>query len=283
MPKCIVCATISFGLVAIPVKVFTAASSEQISFNTISPKGNRVEQQYVDKVTGDVVEREECSKGYEHTKGMFALFTAEELKSLEAKRSQVMEIKEFVPLDTVDLLQVEKSYYLGPDKGGDKGYRLLSKVLEKTGQVAVATYSARGKEQLILIRPYEEGLVLHQMFYENEVRDFAEVLDTCAEYEPSGAEVALAERLIQQLATPTFVPGKYKDGYAERVKAAVDEKLTGQKVVPVGDTTGGGPLMDIFDALRQSLAASTDVKPAAKKATAKTKIQGSPKSKATHA
>lgn len=254
MARCIVCAVISFGLVQIPIKLFTAAASEQISFNMISPDGNRVEQQYVDKVTGEVVPRDKCDKGYEHSKGQFVVFTADEMKALEAERSQLMEIKEFVPLETVDLLQVEKSYYLGPDLGGDKGYVLLTKVLEKSGQVAVATYNARGKEQLVLIRPYNGGLVLHQMFYANEVRDFDEILETCAAYEPTPAEVELAGRLIDQLANPVFVADKYEDGYAQRVKAAVDKKLAGKAVVAVGDAPNGKPLVDIFEALRLSLA-----------------------------
>ena len=142
--------TISFGLVAIPIKLYTAASSEQVRFNMLHSKcGGRVKQQYICPVDNEVVERDATVKGYEYTRGQFVRFTDEEIKALEAERSNSVEITEFVPLASVDFVQVEKSYYLGPDKGGDKPYQLLGECMRKKGVVAVGRWASRGKEQLV--------------------------------------------------------------------------------------------------------------------------------------
>ncbi|MEO8183418.1 MAG: Ku protein, partial [Deltaproteobacteria bacterium] len=176
-------ATISFGLVAIPVKLFTATSSQQVSFNMLEPQTkSRVQQQYILPATGEVVNLGTLVKGYEYAKGQYVVFDDAELKALEAERSNSIDIVEFVPLSSVDLLSVEKSYYLGPDKGGDKAYHLLTEAMTHTKKVAVGRWAARGKEQLVLIRPYKTGLILHQMFYANEVRAFDEV-DTGATFD----------------------------------------------------------------------------------------------------
>jgi len=167
--------TISFGLVSIPVKLYTAASSEQVSFNMLHKKcTGRVKQQYFCPTDNEIVERTDMVKGYEYARNQYVVFTEEELKALEAERSSNLEITEFVALESVDLVHVEKSYYLGPDKGGDKAYRLLSESMTKTGRAAVGRWSARGKEQLVLIRAYgQDGLILHQLYYANEVRSFS--------------------------------------------------------------------------------------------------------------
>src|SRR6185503_19457222 len=154
-------ATISFGLVSIPVKLFTSASSEQIRFNMLHKKcGGRLKQQMVCPTDNEVVPREETTRGYEYSRGQYVTFTEDELKALEAERTGAIEIVEFVPLDSVDFVQVEKSYFLGPDKSGDKAYQLLSQSMQSTQKVAVGRWAARGKEQLVLIRPYgNEGLL----------------------------------------------------------------------------------------------------------------------------
>src|SRR3989304_2130269 len=170
MPRATASGTVSFGLVSIPCKFYTACSSESVQFKMITPKGNKVKQKIFDAVTDEEVERNACLKGYEHVKDQFVTFTSEELEALESERNNLIDINEFVPLASVDLLAVEKSYYLGADKGGDKGYLLLAKTLETTGKVAVGRWDARGKEQLVILRPYNGGLLLHQMFYTNEVR-----------------------------------------------------------------------------------------------------------------
>jgi DNA end-binding protein Ku len=245
-------ATISFGLVAIPVKLFTATSSQQVHFNMLHPETKtRVQQQYITPATGDVVSRSSLVKGYEYARGQFVVFTEAELKGLEAERSNSLDIVEFVPLASVDLLQVEKTYYLGPDKGGDKAYRLLTESMLRTNKVAVGRWAARGKEQLVLIRPYKSGLLLHQMFYANEVRSFEEV-DTGATYQFKDIELNLAEKLIAELSTDAFVPERYKDEYAARVLAAVEQKVAGEQV-HVAQEVPRAQVIDLFEALKQSL------------------------------
>lgn len=245
-------ATISFGLVAIPVKLYTATSSQQVHFNMLHPETKtRVQQQYITPATGEVVERGSLVRGYEYARGQFVVFTDEELKALEAERSNSVDIVEFVPLATVDLLSVEKTYYLGPDKGGDKAYRLLTEAMQRTQKVAVGRWAARGKEQLVLLRPYKTGLLLHQMFYANEVRSFEEV-DTGATYQFKDVELNLAENLIAQLSQDAFDPSRYKDEYASRVLAAVDQKVAGEQI-HVAQEVPKAQVIDLFEALKQSL------------------------------
>src|SRR6478736_1446543 len=156
---------ISFGLVSIPVKLYTAASSEQVRFNMLdSRNGMRVKQQYYSPADNKVLDKNEIIKGFEYARDQYVTFTDEELKALEADRSNHIEIVEFVPLSTFDFVQIEKTYYLGADKGGDKAYRLLGESMERKGKVAVGRWAARGKEQLVVIRPYKDGLIFHQMF-----------------------------------------------------------------------------------------------------------------------
>ena len=245
-------ATISFGLVAIPVKLYTATSSQQVHFNMLHPETKtRVQQQYITPATGEVVDRGTLVKGYEYAKGQYVVFTDEELKALEAERSNSVDILEFVPLSSVDLLSVEKTYYLGPDKGGDKAYRLLTESMKRTQKVAVGRWAARGKEQLVLLRPYKDGLVLHQMFYANEVRAFDEV-ETGATFQFKDVELNLAENLIAQLSHDAFDPSRYKDEYATRVLEAVDQKVAGQQI-HVAQEVPKAQVIDLFEALKQSL------------------------------
>jgi DNA end-binding protein Ku len=244
---------ISFGLVSIPVKLYTAASSEQVRFNMLDSRhGVRIKQQYYSPVDNKVLDKEEIIKGYEYARDQFVTFSDEELKALEADRSNHMEIIEFVPISTFDFVQIEKTYYLGADKGGDKAYRLLSEAMTAKGKVAVGTWAARGKEQLVLIRPYKDGLILHQLYYANEVRAFDEANDT-ATFEFSDKERDLAERLVDQLSTDEFEPEKYKDDYADRVRAAVEQKVAGKEVV-VSAEAPRAQIIDLFEALKKSIA-----------------------------
>lgn len=247
--------TISFGLVSIPIKLFTATSSHQVHFNMLDKEtGSRVKQQYILPGSGKVVERKEMVKGYEFAKGQYVVFEEDELKKLEAPRSSSMDILEFVPLSSVDLIQVEKTYYLGPDKGGDKAYRLLAQAMTESGKVAVGRWAAKGKEQLILIRPYKDGLMLHQMFYADEVRSFDDV-DRGATFEFKDAERELARKLIDELSTEAFQPEKYHDEFVDRVRAAVEQKTAGQEVRLVQEVPRA-QIIDLFEALKQSLSAA---------------------------
>ena len=198
--------TISFGLVTIPVKLYSATQpSAGVSFNLLHAKdGSRLKQQYVCAKDGEKVERDEMVKGYEFAKDQYVTFTAEELKVLEETASQAIEIAEFVPAEKVDPIYFDKAYYLGPDKGGDKAYRLLSEALRRSGKAALARYAARGKQYLVLIRPVEGRLVMQQLLYQDEVRSFAEV--PVADVDLKEPELQLALRLIEQTASTEFNP-----------------------------------------------------------------------------
>jgi DNA end-binding protein Ku len=245
-------ATISFGLVSIPVKVYsTTESSGQISFNMLHQCGSRVKQQYWCPVDERVVDREEIVKGYEFAKGKYVTFTNDELKALEAEASQMIEIREFLPLAQVDPLHFERAYYLGPDKGGDKPYTLLSKAMEKTGRCAIASWAARGKQYLVLVRPFQNGLILEQLHYADELRSFDEVQRIDAAV--SDAELALAERLIEQIAVDEFEPQKYEDAVKKRLEQVIAQKVEGQEVTFVEAPEPQGKIIDLMEALRASL------------------------------
>lgn len=244
--------TISFGLVSIPVKFYTAASSEQVRFNMLhSECGGRIKQQLYCPVHDAVVSRGETIKGYEYSKGEYVKFTEDELKALESHRDSSINIVEFVPLDRFDFIQVEKSYYLGPDKGGDKAYRLLSQAMKEAKKVAVGLWAARGKEQLIVIRPYGDGLLFHQMYYADEVRSFEDV-DTGATFEFHEAEKNLAHQLIDQLSKKEFDVAKYEDSFRTRVLTAVEQKVAGQKL-QLAPEAPRAQIIDLVEALKQSL------------------------------
>jgi len=245
-------ATISFGLVSIPVKLYTTTeSSGQISFNMLHQCGSRVKQQYWCPVDKKVVDREEMVKGYEFAKGKYVTFTNEEIKALEAEATQMIEIREFLPLVQVDPLHFERAYYLGPDKGGDKPYALLSKAMEKTGRCAIASWAARGKQYLVLVRPFQNGLILEQLHYADELRSFDEVQRTDAAV--SDAELALAERLIEQIAVDKFEPQKYEDEVKKRLEQVIAQKVEGQEVTFVEAPEPQGKIIDLMEALRASL------------------------------
>ncbi|HEX9620673.1 MAG TPA: Ku protein [Polyangiaceae bacterium] len=251
--RAIASGTISFGLVSIPVKLFTAASSEQVRFNMLHEKcGGRLKMQYFCPVDDEVVPREATIKGYEYARGQFVKFEEEELKALEAERSNSIEIAEFVPLESVDFVFVERSYYLGPDKGGDKAYQLLGESMRTQNKVAVGQWAARGKEQLVLIRPYgKSGLIFHQLYYANEVRAFDEI-DTGATFKFTDVEHDLAQKLIEQLSSETFTPDKYHDSYNERVEGAVRQKVAGEEIT-VAPEAPKAQIIDLFEALKKSI------------------------------
>lgn len=244
--------TISFGLVSIPVKLFTAASSEQVRFNMLHKGcGSRLKQQMICATHGTVVSKEETVRGYEYQKGEYVVIDDEEYKALEAGRDSHISITEFVPLDAFDMIQVEKSYYLGPDKGGDKAYRLLAEAMRESNRVAVGSWAARGKEQLVVIRPYKDGLIFHQMYFADEVRAFDEI-DTGATYQFSDVERKLAHQLIDQLTEKKFDWTKYEDTYRKRVVDALERKISG-KQLELAPEAPRAQIIDLFEALKQSL------------------------------
>src|SRR3989441_3836035 len=209
--------TISFGLVSIPVKLYTAASAGGVSCNQLHTKcANRLRQQMFCPVDNEVVDRSQIVKGYEFQKDQYVRFTDEEIKSLEGEASKVIDITEFVPLSTVDPIYFEKTYYLGPDKGGEKAYRLLSDAMTKSERVALAKFVMRGKESLVLIRAAQDGLMLHTMYFADEVRSFGEI-DKGQSAKIRENELALAQQLIDGLSNTEFEPERYADEYRDRV------------------------------------------------------------------
>src|SRR5215831_10121296 len=246
--------TISFGLVSIPVKFYTAASSESVSFNQLHAKcGNRIKQQTFCPFDNETVERSALVKGYEFAKDQYVRFTDEELKSLEGEASKVIDIAEFLPLSTVDPIYFEKTYYLGPDKGGEKAYRLLADAMTKTDRVALAKFVMRGKESLVLIRPAQHGLMLHTMYFADEVRDFGEV-DKGESAKVRDGEIDLATRLIDELSHDEFKPEHYQDDYRLRVLDVINSKVEGKEVTAVGPEVQRAQVIDLMEALKESLA-----------------------------
>ena len=247
-------ATISFGLVSIPVKLYTATQSKAVRFNMLDPKDHaRVKQQYVSSSTGEKVERGELVKGYEYARGQYGVFEDEELKALEARSDRTIEIEEFVPFRQVDPLYFEKSSLLGPDKGGQKAYKLLAEAMKKAGMVAVGRFATRGRQQLVLIRPMDGGLVLHGLHYADEVRSFDDIeFGDPVKLKPG--ELDLAEQLIDQLARKEFDPGRYEDGYRQAVLEAAERKVAGQEVVAPPPEEEREQIIDLVAALKQSLA-----------------------------
>lgn len=249
--------TISFGLVSIPFKLYTAASPANVSFNMLHKKcGSRLKQQLLCPVDNVVVERSDTVKGFEFAKDQYVQFSEEELKKLEAAKTDSLELVEFVPESTVDLVYLEKSYYLGPDKGGEKAYRLLTQAMERAGKIAVGRFWTRGKEQLVLLRPYRgKGLIMHQVFYANEVRSFDEVAPATTEGGGfKDVEIELAQKLIEQLSVEAFEPSRFRDEYEDRVRAAVEQKIAGREIV-VSEEAPKAQIIDLFEALKRSLAA----------------------------
>jgi DNA end-binding protein Ku len=248
--------TISFGLVSIPVRLFSATQPQaSISFNLLHDKcKGRLKQQYIcPRDENEIVERDHMVKGYEYSKDHYVTFTPEELKALEEKASQQIEISEFVPTEKIDPVYFDKAYYLGPDKGADRAYRLLAEAMRATGRTALARYAARGKQYLVQLRPVDGGLVMQQLMYADEVRPFTDVEAPQGEVKPQ--ELELAKQIIEQIASDEFHPEKYEDDVKKRIKEQIERKIEGQAI----DTSPAEPaptqIIDLMEALKASLAA----------------------------
>lgn len=252
-PRHTATAVISFGLVAIPVKLYTAVSSSSVGFNLLHEKcKSRVRQFYECPTCGEKVARQDLVKGYEYAKEQYVVFTDEELKRLEQAASPTVEILEFVPAASVDPIHFEHSQYLGPDKGGERAYRLLVEALTRSGRAAVARTVSHGKEHVVLIRPREGGLAMHALYLASEVRSAADI-GKGEGPAPRPEEIDLAMKLIEHLASERFDPSKYRDTYRERVDAAIQEKVTGQEVAAVPAAEPQAQIIDIMEALKKSL------------------------------
>jgi len=244
---------ISFGLVAIPVKLYsTGETSSSVRFNMVHTEcGTRVKYRFYCPTDDKLVEREDLSKGYEFAKGQFVLFSDDELKVLQPDATNAIEIAEFVPLEEVDPIYFEKSYYLGPGQGGDKPYKLLSKIMRETSRAALARYAARGKNYLVLLRPFESGLIMQQLRYADELRAFDEV--PIGDAEINDAELELARQLVEQSASKSFDPTPYRDNVREQVVELIDRKVQGEEIVAPPEESPKAQVIDLMEALKASL------------------------------
>ena len=281
-------AMISFGLVSIPVRFYTATKSEDIHFNLLHAScGSRVNRKWWCPHHEKIVDSDELIRGYAVTKNKYVTFSDEEMEVLETDDNRALDITEFVDLEEIDPVFYEKAYFLGPAPGGGKTYKLLSSAMKKENKVAVARWVAAGKEHIVVIRPFENGLILHTMFYADEVRDFASI--DLEDSKISDKEVQLAEMLINELTEEKFNPMAYKDEYRERLLERIREKARGKTIVAEEreEEEKGGEVVDIMEALRRSLekgrapAAPARARRAPKRAASSKKSRSSKKRKAS--
>ena len=259
--------SISFGLVSVPVKLYaTAASKSRISFNMVHKDcGTRVKQQYICPKHDVVVSRQDIVKGFEFARGQYVLFTPEELKVVEQPKTDSIRITEFVPSEQVDRLLLDRAYYLGPDKGGTRAYLLLSAALRETERVAIAKYATRGKQYLVMVRPIVEGLLMEQLRYQDEVRDFGDV--PVGKGKVDASELQLAIQLVDQASSEAFQVEQYKDEVRERMLELIQQKVEGEQIVSSVTEEPQTQIIDLMAALKASLAEEgVERKPAAKAA-----------------
>ena len=257
--------TLSFGLVNVPVKLYSATeSSSSVKFNLLARDGSRLKQQYVSDKDGKVVERAEMVKGYEFEKDRFVLFTPDELKALDEAASHVIDIVAFVPEKSVDPIYYDKAYFLAPDKRGAKPYTLLTEAMRESGRCALARWTSKGKQYVVQVRVAEDGLVLQQLLYAEEVRSLKDLGIEHADV--SGAELKLALQLIDQIAQDAYDPSQFKDDEKQRILSAIDQKIAGKQVVASApaEAATGAQVIDLMDALRASLGQRPGKTPAAK-------------------
>ncbi len=254
-PRSIGSLTISFGLVAIPVKLFTATqSSGQLSFNLLHKDcGSRVKQQYVCQKDGSIVERDEMVKGYEFAKDQYVTFTPEEIKQLEEVGTHSVDISEFVPIESVDPVYFDKMYYLAPDKGAAKSYALLTEALNEMKQCAVGRWASKGKAHIVILRPIGKVLSMQQLHFAGEVRPATEV--DVPQTDVKAQELKLARQLIEQQMSAKYDPTAYVDEVKGRIDAEIQKKVEGKEisVTEVQPEAGKGKVIDLMEALRASL------------------------------
>ena len=244
---------ITFGLVSLPVRLAVAARSETVSFNQLHKTDNsRVKQTLFCAAEDKPIERSEIVKGYEYEKGKYVVIDEEDLKKIQPKTAKVMEILEFVKADEMDSVYLESSYYIQPEEAGEKPYTLLYEAMKRSGHVGVAKVTMHQREHTVIIRPGRYGLLLHKMYYQDEIRaidEFRTNLDLVKD-----KELLMAQSLIGALEAP-FDPAKYKDNYREMVRAMIDAKIAGEEVVAAPQSEEIAPVVDIMEALRSSLEA----------------------------
>jgi DNA end-binding protein Ku len=241
---------LTFGLVSFPVRLFTAARSESISFNQLHKEdGSRIKQVIYCAAEDKPIPRDEIVKGYEYEKGKYVVVEEEDIKKVAPKTAKVMEIQEFVKSDDVDPVFLESSYYMAPDEGGEKPYALLFEAMKETKYFGVAKVTMHNREHVVILRPGDRGMLLHTMYYADEVRRSEEFRTDTANVKDK--ELTLAKTLVESLAG-TFEPEKYHDSYRDNLKKMIDAKIQGHKVVET-PAPHVAPVIDIMEALKKSL------------------------------
>ena len=255
-PHALDSATISFGLVAIPIKVYTTNEpSKDVQFHMIHAGcGERLSQRYVCPTHGEV-ERADIGKGAELAKGTYLELSKDELKALAAVSTDEIQLTEFVPVSAIDPLYIDRSYYLGTDKGGERGYRLLREAMTRSEVVGIASYSVRGKQYVVMLRPFENGMIMHQLRYPDEIKAWDEVpVKSVAKVDAT--EIDLAIRIVAQITHASFDPGRYRDEVKVRVRAMIKDKAKGKELIATAAPTER-KIVDLMEALKASLAAPT--------------------------
>src|SRR3954463_9622020 len=259
MPRPIWSGSISFGLVNVPVKLYSATSPKEVRFHMLHDKdGGRIQQKRVCAIDGQEVPWEHIVKGFEVSKGRYVTVTREELEAFTPKATRSIDIEDFVDLNQIDPIYYDHTYYLVPDRGAARPYALLREAMKKTGKVGVGQFVLRTKQYLAAVRPAGNALALSTMLYADEVVDQDELEGVPGNVKPGERELAMAEQLIGSLETK-FDIHKYKDDYREQVLALVEKKAEGEEIVasePAADTRG--KVVDLMDALKKSLAARRD-------------------------
>ena len=274
--------TISFGLVSIPVKLYSTVDSTQgVRFNYLTADGSRVKQQYVRATDGEVVERADLLQGYEFAKGQYVTFTQEEIKAMHVEATNAIDIAEFVPLAAIERIYIDKVYYLGPDKGAARSYHLLKAALAATERAALASYAARGKAYLVLIRPMYDGLVMEQLKHQTELRTFDDVpLETCDVVQD---ELDLAIKIIEQRVNDAFEPDKYQDTVRAHMLEVIQQKIDGQEISVPEQAASEEKIVDLMAALKASVGDKPAARTAAKSPARKTAGRAGRKAGATKA
>jgi DNA end-binding protein Ku len=280
-------ATITFGLVSIPVRFYTATKSEDVNFNLLHAScGTRVNRKWWCPHHEKIVDSDELIRGYAVSKNKFVTLTDEEIETLETDDNRALDITEFVDLSEIDPVFYEKAWFLGPAPGGGKTYKLLASAMKKQHKVAVASWVTAGKEHLVVLRPFEHGLILHTMYYADEVRDFTEIEGE--EGAVREKELQLAETLINELTEKKFNPMQFRDDYRKRLLERIREKARGKTITAEEkpEEEKGGEVIDIMEALRRSLGGAKP-KPAATRSrkaprrAAATRKKAAPRAKTT--
>ncbi len=252
MPASVWTGYLTFGLISMPVRLFSGARGEHVSFHMLHRDDHvRVKQQLICPAEEKVVERDEIVKGYEYQKGEYVIIEPEEIKKIEPKTAKSMEILEFVKSAEVDPIYFESSYYLVAEEAGRRPYALLAKALEETEYVAIAKLTMHNREYTVILRPFRGGMMLHTMYYKNEVREVESFGKVDAELRE--AEVKVAHQLIEALAAP-FEPEKYHDTFEDNLKKLIQARLEGQEVTEVEKPKRVAPTVDLMAALKESLA-----------------------------